>query len=47
MSHLSFGWNGFRRAPYVSQVLSASARPIFKGMNHENHKHNDESYTFI
>ena len=32
---LIFGWNEFRKALYVSQVLSAPTRAIFGGVNNE------------
>ena len=35
MSSLSFGWNKFRKAPYVSQVLSNQSGAIFGKSNNE------------
>ena len=35
MSCLTSGWNEFKNVPYFSQVLSASADPIFGGTNNE------------
>ena len=35
MSNLTFEWNEFMKAPYVSQILSASIEAMFGGVNNE------------
>ena len=35
MSHLTSGWNEFKKVPYFSKVLSFPTGAIFRLMNHE------------
>ena len=47
--HLTLGWHEFRKAPYVSQVLSTllSNWSHFQGSKYSKDKLSDESYIFI
>ena len=35
MSHLTFGWNEFKKVPYFSKVVLAPTGAIFEGTNNE------------
>ena len=52
MNSLIFGWNGLRKVPYISQILSAPTGAIFRGTNNklDSHKHfhkKQDRYKFI